>query len=100
MKRGAVASFEYAVKGCIKGCIASGKFYIDIEFWKSIARAQWAIVQEQTCIGIKGLPGQAGLGIGHRPSSGWTPDPDLAQLRTWIGADADLYAELRTLAAA
>jgi hypothetical protein len=43
-------------------------------------------------IGIKGLPGRAGLGRGHREPSYPNVDPTLETLRSWIGADADEYA--------
>lgn len=90
-KRGAVHAFESS----IRDCLASGKFYIDVEFWKRIATAQWAIAAGQTCIGIKGM--YPGLGIGHRPTgSAWKADPDMAQLRAWVGEDADAYAEFST----
>lgn len=47
-------------------------------------------------VGIKGAWGRPGLGIHHRPEelAGYTPDPELKQLRKWIGEDADAYAPL------
>jgi glycosyltransferase involved in cell wall biosynthesis len=93
MKRGALGVFEHV----IRQCLAAGKFGIDRALWEGIAKAQWSITGKQTCIGIKGLPGQAGLGIGHRPAGlRWQADPDLAKLREWIGDDADAYAEFAT----
>lgn len=47
-------------------------------------------------IGIKGMPGRGGIGtFGHKPSEDYTPDPDLAQLRAWIGNDACLYEKFK-----
>lgn len=54
-------------------------------------------------VGIKGLHGSKGLGCDHVPAdllagktSGgvfrYTRDPELEQLRAWIGSDADRYA--------
>jgi hypothetical protein len=44
-------------------------------------------------VGIKGMPGRAGIGSGHRPDfPGMEDAPDLARLRLWLGADADHYA--------
>lgn len=67
-------------------------FAIDGAFWES--RQQLA-QGSATVVGIKGLPGTAGLGIGHRPKSSlnrrWQRDPSLQKLREWIGADAEEY---------
>lgn len=66
---------------------------IDAGLWQGTSKAAWALRRTNTVVGIKGLPGQAGLGIGHRPlyAAGWTLDPAGATLRAWIGADADVY---------
>lgn len=92
MRRGALLAFETVVRQCL----ARGTYGIDTTFWRSIARAQWSMTGRQTCVGIKGLPGQVGLGIGHRPhqAPGWHADPELVQLREWVGEDADVYAGL------
>lgn len=48
------------------------------------------------CIGIKGMPGRAGIGVGHRPhdcTAAWGDDQDLIVLRTWVGDDVELYKE-------
>lgn len=88
MRRGALGVLETVIRGCLAG----GTYGIDTTLWRAVARAQWSITGRQTCIGIKGLPGQSGLGIGHRPAgNGWHPDPELAQLRTWIGDDVAIY---------
>jgi len=44
-------------------------------------------------VGIKGMPGLPGLGIHHRAEElrGYTDDPELLQLREWIGSDAEFY---------
>jgi glycosyltransferase involved in cell wall biosynthesis len=78
----------------IRTCSANGTYGIDTNFWRSIPADQWGIANSKTVTGIKGLPGRAGLGIGHRPAgSEWNRDPDLAQLRAWIGDDAALYEQ-------
>lgn len=76
----------------IRSCLDRKTYGIDTNFWRSVPQTRWALTGRMTCIGIKGLPGRPGLGIGHRPDRGWTPDPSLAQLREWIGEDADLYS--------
>lgn len=48
---------------------------------------------ERTCIGIKGMPGKAGYGMGHRPGgAAWREDAGLVALTSWLGADANAYA--------
>lgn len=76
----------------IQECMGRGSYGIDTTLWRA-ARNDWAFTHQMTVCGIKGLPGRIGLGIGHRPDARWSPDPHLTQLRKWIGADADLYAE-------
>ena len=44
------------------------------------------------CIGMKGLPGRLGIGMGHKRTKRWTPDPDMSMLRSWIGGDHLEYA--------
>lgn len=40
-------------------------------------------------VGLKGLPGRAGIGCGHRPQGkAWKKDKDGSVLREWIGEDA------------
>jgi glycosyltransferase involved in cell wall biosynthesis len=77
----------------INACAARNSYGIDTNFWRSTARDQWGIAGRMTVVGIKGLPGRAGLGVGHRPSEAWNRDPDLRVLREWIGeVDAAVYA--------
>lgn len=61
-------------------------YHVDRLFWE---QAKDGLHEEETVIGIKGLPGLAGIGIGHRPA-GWSKD-DGAKLREWIGEDAKFY---------
>jgi hypothetical protein len=65
------------------------KIGVDRMFWDSVRGG--AIHDTNTVVGIKGLPGRKGLGLGHRPDHRFTPDPDFAKLREWIGADAEHY---------
>jgi hypothetical protein len=76
----------------IETCMSKGSYGIDTTLWRAAPRSDWAFVGQMTVLGIKGLPGRAGLGIGHRPDNRWIADPHLAKLREWIGADADTYA--------
>jgi glycosyltransferase involved in cell wall biosynthesis len=89
-RRAALPRFLDAIQGCAQG----GTYGIDALFWASIPPAARALARTETVVGMKSLPGQVGLGIGHRPDGRWTPDPDLAQLRAWIGDDVAPYAAL------
>lgn len=72
----------------------AGDYRIDGRFWDG---RQNAATGAQTVVGIKGLPGQSGLGVGHRPFAAgrpWADDADGVILRQWLGADADPYLRL------
>ena len=78
---------------------AERSFGVDGRFWASLPDTTKRLQRTETVLGIKGLPGQVGLGVGHRPSGpGWQPDPHLTHLRTWIGQDVEVYAALRKAA--
>jgi hypothetical protein len=66
--------------------------FIDVRLWER-AQGRRAFHGGARSVGMKGLPGRAGIGVGHRPQSGvgWEPDPDLEILRDWIGQDLELY---------
>ena len=44
-------------------------------------------------VGMKQMPGAAGLGLGHR-MYGERPDGAFQKLREWIGADAEVYRQV------
>lgn len=75
-------------------------FTLDSQIWRSsgLTAEEKSIIPCSTVISIKGMPGRRGLGIHHRPEelTDYTPDPDLQQLRRWIGDDADAYAKYYT----
>lgn len=76
-----------------KRAMNAGTYGIDGQFWTGL---EAHATGPQTVIGMKGLPGTRGLGVGHRshPRLRWTPDPDLSELRRWIGDDAALYEDV------
>lgn len=76
------------MKAAVDSARRSCAHNIDGRFWGNIRAG---VHDEATVIGMKGLPGTAGLGIGHRPGYGWHNDPNGAKLREWIGDDADNY---------
>lgn len=67
-----------------------GMYHVDRLFWQRVGPD--GLHEEETVIGLKGLPGMKGIGIGHRPGAGWRADPNGAKLREWIGEAADYYA--------
>ncbi len=66
--------------------------FIDVRLWENF-RGSRSLRRTVNCIGIKGLPGRAGIGIGHRPllGGGWSTDIDNSVLKSWIGEDYRLY---------
>lgn len=84
-------------KAVAEGCAKRGTYGIDTTFWREILGSyETSLVRTKTVVGLKGLPGQPGLGVGHRPKgSGWLHDPTGQILAEWIGdEDAKHYREL------
>lgn len=92
LTRAALPTFLDALARCQR----AGSFGVDGGFWATLPTAAKHLQRTQTVVGIKGLPGQPGLGIGHRPqpAGAWHADPHLAQLRAWIGDDVEVYRAL------
>lgn len=71
-------------------CFTRGTYGIDREFYEQSMREghRWGLHNIDTVVGMKGLPGRAGLGIGHRPEQSpakWTADDECKVLREWVG---------------
>jgi glycosyltransferase involved in cell wall biosynthesis len=75
---------------------------IDTYFWRGLHHERWAIDRTWTVVGVKGLPGQPGLGIGHRPTGpAWKRDDHGTMLKLWTGPDdAEAYTRLVEVRAA
>lgn len=73
---------------------------VDGRLWAPALRGEipHVLVPLDTVVGIKGLPGQSGLGIGHRREivQRWAADPDQTVLRQWVRdpAAVDTYLAL------
>lgn len=69
-----------------------GKPLMDKALWRQWggSRPTGALLNEVLHVGIKGMPGTAGIGMGHRDSMG-RPDPGLEVLKDWIGKDVECY---------
>jgi hypothetical protein len=68
--------------------------YIDVSLWDETREFSRKLLDVPLMVGMKGLPGRPGIGIGHRPEASdrsWIPDPDMQQLREWIGKAVELY---------
>lgn len=82
-----------AFERVVRTMLARNAFGVDTNFWRSVPKSSWGFANAMTVVGIKGVPGRAGLGVGHRPAGPtWVPDPDLRELRALIGDDAETYA--------
>lgn len=91
MRRELLPLFRQTVEICQR----RNSYGVDRPFWEAVPRDNWSLVRSGMVLGMKGLPGQAGLGIGHRPDGiRWVSDSRALQLRAWIGDDADVYADL------
>lgn len=67
-------------------------YAIDARLWSPVLSGdlRGALGAFDTVVGIKGLPGQSGLGLGHDLDrvATWAADPQALILRTWLGEDA------------
>lgn len=67
-----------------------GVKFIDMQLWRQHPSKH--LFSGHGVTGIKGLPGRAGIGMGHRRSFSGSSDQNLSLLREWIGEDAEFYA--------
>ncbi len=86
-------------------CAEANSFNLDVCLWRVPGTRQQTLQNysphtakdgaEAYHVGMKGLPGEPGIGMGHKASAG-TPDcPSMSTLLTWIGKDAfDRYRSL------
>lgn len=68
--------------------------FVDMHLWRHNPPPLHLTPHSQLCVGIKGLPGKAGIGIGHRLQDD-AVDHDGSVLRRWLGEDAAVYEGLR-----
>lgn len=88
-----------ALQDALRICARRASYEVDARLWELVPPTARVRAPLLTSVGMKGLPGQPGLGIGHRPDHQWTPDPQLVTWRAWVGADADAYPAWRAGAA-
>lgn len=86
------SKFKDRLRRACEHAIAHNHYGIDRRFWDTMTGARKNIHGIDTVVGIKGLPGRAGLGIGHRPKKDhWVFDDGHVVLKHWIGDDARNY---------
>ena len=76
-------------------CAAGPQKMLDVMLWKTF-KGKKKLLADHNVIGIKGLPGRAGIGIGHRRQFGSVDIDDT--LRLWAGDYADNYRIFRRAA--
>lgn len=74
-----------AALALLKRLCSEGSKRIDMDLWQGF-RGPKALLDTGNVIGIKGLPGRAGIGVGHRGTFG-DPDPTGEVLVGWIDAE-------------
>jgi hypothetical protein len=70
--------------------------FVDVPFWRSFSLAKRLVSSPGMSCGMKGMPGRAGYGVGHR--EGFYQKHDDAKfsvLKSWIGDDWVLYQGYR-----
>lgn len=75
----------------------SSNAFIDLKLWKYYSsQFKRQLYNSRLSIGIKGMPGNPGIGIGHRIKDVHRKsDPDFRKLEKWIGKeDTDFYREI------
>lgn len=64
--------------------------FIDCEFWRKVSNKN-LFNENNLAIGIKGLPGRAGIGAGHKGQLNMKDDKDLSYLKSLINEDYKFY---------
>lgn len=84
----------------LKQCQVSDEPFLDVRLWNNAPGAAHVVdpymhpSRRRRSVGIKAMPGRTGYGGGHRGRDrSAVADPQLAKLRSLIGAEAELYAK-------
>lgn len=91
---GSTAVSKHGLRELHKVCRDRADFRVDVNLWPRVARK---VIRENPTekvahVGLKGMPGEPGLGMGHRVNYGTRDMSDMPVLRQWIGqADWDVY---------
>lgn len=86
-------AIKRSVLPLVKEAVNSGEMYFDVHLWRNVQekRIPYLLFAESNLvIGIKGMPGRAGIGVGHK-NKDYLFDPGLAKLGEWCGEYASNY---------
>ena len=99
----AQTAFRREMLPLVRACVNLGmeKTWLDDNLWKEAQKSNgiksYIFKDEQVSLycGIKGLPGRAGIGIGHKPKTYKDQDDqERGILRQWIPRDYQVYLDL------
>ncbi len=92
-------AFRRSLLGLVhQACAEPGRAVVSTKtIWSNAARRLLFDGPTPLCVGIKAMPGRAGIGVGHRALL-FRSDPQLKKLREWIGEDCTAYASYYGLA--
>ena len=80
-------------KTCLHERFMDFKFYEKLHAQEFVRRGEVGLFNEDNlAVGMKGMPGRAGIGAGHTRLMNMLPDPNLVYLYKIIGDDAQYYA--------
>jgi len=86
--------FTRDVISILKSILNQKNAFVDIQLWKYYSsQFKKQLYNTRLSIGIKGMPGNPGIGIGHNPTDVHrTKDKNFQKLEEWIGKeDTDFY---------
>jgi hypothetical protein len=85
-------AFRLSVLDTFKAICTQKNKFIDMSFFRAINHRKVNLFDGQDlAIGIKGLPGRAGIGMGHRMDVKMTSDVNFEKLKELIGEDYKYY---------
>jgi len=98
----AVTGFRRPYIPFLKKVCSHKERYVDLRAWRWYKHpAKKRIVDQRKLrtdkdprmlyVGIKGMPGEPGIGTGHKMKKTARKDPDQSKLRSWIGDDVSIY---------
>ena len=74
--------------GALRAILERHQTRIDLELWRSF-KGPKKLLDTENVVGIKGLPGRAGIGVGHKSTFGVPDRQDV--LGSWIGKRRAYY---------
>jgi hypothetical protein len=82
-----------AFRQAVRAVQPEARYEVDCYAWTYTHPDHRRFHHDGTVVGIKGVPGQTGLGAGHRPDQTWHDDGALHTLTRWIGDDHAWYRD-------